>query len=87
MSPVRSQRRAERDRGRINRVFVTEAKVGGSFKPNVKPRRLRRESQSADESSSWGRAKTIRSVKAYQETCPDTLQGIAKTNSEDGEKI
>ena len=51
------------------------------------PRRLRRESQSAGESSSWGRAKTIRSVKAYQETCPDTLQGIAKTNSGDREKI
>lgn len=36
MSPVKSQRGAERGRGRINRVFVTEAKAGGSFQPNVK---------------------------------------------------
>lgn len=31
--------------------------------------------------------KKIRSLKAYQKACPDTLQGIATTNSRNAEKI
>lgn len=36
MSPVRSQRGADGGGGRINRAFVTKAKVGENFKLNVK---------------------------------------------------
>lgn len=104
---------------RENRVFVAEAKVGESFKPNIKtsheinpkfltwqrcadqskhrrtlgnqksqclqvprlPRKLRRESQSELERSCWCRIRIIKSIRAYQETCHNTFQGIATTNS------